>query len=1095
MIQIPETSDIRQTREYRGRALLVKAAGGASYDDALAETLKTHGVDLVRGDWSMPPEEIFSAGTADLVIIEDASRTPAGTAEALTSFLHAGGRLLTLGGPAFTETVCRTDGEWISRSGYLKKYVSALSGDSRFRILDTSDQTAVSSLRRTSNSPDNALTETVGDFGLAECKAELCVDVASLVRWEMLRCDFTNPKKGLNAIGFFAKGDRKTQTNSLYIEVSDSDTRWFALVDVTGDWAYYMLSETDFRYWSGNAEKKTQTLDMDDVKSFSIGFSFDARPIPPGHHVYSFAEPELFRADASVLPDVFPVIDCLTPAYEWYPVTNAASLTVCDSDTQPFLSEKELKVPSELVSCIPGRQGKGFESGRAARFIPLIGITDEKGLHSGYAAWINVFSGETENNGEIEGSVIGSFGAVSDDFYDAAGLSAVAETAKALLNPVFLVEGGMTENIYVASDVRTVRFGGSCVDITKSGVDAAVTAALFGEDGRELAKVSASGRDLKAAVNRIQTVSGVCEIDGACPVRAVTELTAEGKVIDRIVHNVKYWAPKPVSERKYVTVEDGCFRRGGKIVNFFGVNYMPSYGSGEPVPKNFEKYVSDPAYDRDVIHNDLLHVRDIGFNAVSVFVYVDTIRETNNILDLITQCEELGIFVDLSIRPHAYPMSHFSGEEVEELIKKLHFDEIDNIIAYDIAWEPKLGVNVEGSLRAGWDEDWRRWIDMQYGSAAHAEELWGVKAPRDAAGNLVSVPDTLLEGEAAPTAPMVAAYRRFVDDQVAKIFNEKLSYMRSFDPNHLFSFRMSVAGSPAIEPSKYTYDFQSLASTIDFMAPEGYMVNLCGAGQVLFANAYARYTNPGKPVVWKEYGAHVWSGSNFGDHHVSLARQADFYSVFLDAAFKSCTSALYCWFYAAGYRLREKTDFGVLNPDGSDRPGTAYLREYAPKFISQGKRRAAEVLIEVERDDHPSSLKGMNAAVGSRLAAAYENGQIAAFVNRRQSSENGTFFASSVLDQAVGGTGAEGQFPFRYINGQILSVSCSDGVATVVFVNTGHAAWDAGLVSLVSSDGAPLAVISSVIPYLGVSSVSFFASSVPSGLRFAIGDVLFGYRY
>ena len=50
---------------------------------------------------------------------------------------------------------------------------------------------------------------------------------------------------------------------------------------------------------------------------------------------------------------------------------------------------------------------------------------------------------------------------------------------------------------------------------------------------------------------------------------------------------VNFWEPEPEKDRRYVTVEDGYFKIDGEIVNFFGVNYMPTSGISEQYGSNF----------------------------------------------------------------------------------------------------------------------------------------------------------------------------------------------------------------------------------------------------------------------------------------------------------------------------------------------------------------------------------------------------------------------------------------------------------------------------------------------------------------------------
>jgi hypothetical protein len=288
-----------------------------------------------------------------------------------------------------------------------------------------------------------------------------------------------------------------------------------------------------------------------------------------------------------------------------------------------------------------------------------------------------------------------------------------------------------------------------------------------------------------------------------------------------------------------------------------------------------------------------------------------------------------------------------------------------------------------------------------------------------------------------------------------------------------------------------------------FMEPEGYSLNASdeAALQIAFANAYARYTQPESPVVWKEYGRHCWTGMPDGNFHPDsqlLQSQADYYAYTLDYCLNAYTSGMFCWFYAGGFRIGENSDYGILNPDGSDRPVTALLREYAPKFIGQGERKGV-VEITVERDDYVGGLYGMFDAVKGQLAQAYRQGKCVTFINKQQENADTYTYADELLDYAVGGAKAGESYPLRYVGGQIMQIEFEGNVAKITVCNTKQSTWRAGTVSIVSTEDSAVKLNASIdkeLGYLEETTVTVPVSG--SGklvLRFEIDGHAFGMRY
>jgi hypothetical protein len=274
--------------------------------------------------------------------------------------------------------------------------------------------------------------------------------------------------------------------------------------------------------------------------------------------------------------------------------------------------------------------------------------------------------------------------------------------------------------------------------------------------------------------------------------------------------------------------------------------------------------------------------------------------------------------------------------------------------------------------------------------------------------------------------------------------------------------------------------------------------------QVMFANAYARYTKPDAPVVWKEFGKSAWAyrdDGNFYQSEAKLADVANYYEYVLNYCYESYTSGMFCWWSIAGYRLNEDSDYGVINPDGSDRGEiTALLREYAPKFINQGERKDT-VYIEVERDDHVGGLFGMYESVKDELAAAYKSGKSVTFVDKSQNANHSYAYADTLLTEYVADAKtASGTAPLRYVNGIVKSFDVvTEGgktYAEVTICNTKQSIWRAGTVSLVSTDASDVAIdhtIDEQVDYLEDVTLKFEIKGTGDvALRFEIGGIAFG---
>ena len=1108
-LSIPETLNVKETYTMPSTVTLYQTKDSVTYTKALTSQLIASNLAVNTYGPDDDPKKVFNTDSTDLVIVAGADTFTTDAIDALESYLQKQGRVLFLGGPAFSNVLYELDGDWYNRSDYAHTLLDYVDEDDTEILLNFSDENFVRKHTRSTSHLNNAYEATVDDYGLDDgSDGQLYHYVDRMENWDMLHFSGLNVKgEGYNAIGFYAKPDNDA-THSFIFEIKDiHGARWYSTVALSSnDWAYYILTPSDFTWWKDGAQPKGDVPDFSDIGSVQIGFANSFVGLGVGSYAYYVSDVTLFTTERTLpMTATAFAVDGLSPMYEQYPITNAASLLTCENQT--FISERDYVVPSSLLSCHPGRTGTGFDKKTNNRFIPLIRVTDEKGLHSGYAAWIHLLTSVNGKNGKLEGAMVGTFGAMSDDFYNAAGLAAVAEVAGAMCGKAYIVDGGTTEHIYVTEDTESITAGVTYVTYG----DTVPLAQIELYEGDKLLSTTLSNKTApKRVKNNILTLSTQHAIKDGKPDRAVVTLSVDDKVVDTIVQDISYWEAKPESERSYVYMEDGYFKKDGKIVNMFGVNYMPSYGVAEPDGTLFEHYISDASYDPEVIMYDLQHIKDIGMNAVSIFCYYDHVKNCNNILDLVNKCEQMGLYVDLSIRPVAYPMrSNYSYDQVKTLVQRLHFHENDTVVAYDIAWEPRIGDNYEENGmyigRQRWEDEWLQWINDNYGSVKAAQDAWGCWVSTSKNGASLVTNDHI-DSNSHNYRKMVAAYYAFIDEVVAADMQVHMPAMQALSPNQLFSFRMSMSGSclrGGYKPSAMCFDFQSLASTMAFMEPEGYGLGLSDEAdlQIMLANAYARYVKPDAPVVWKEYGRHVWKGTpdgNFDTNSALLDTQADYYRYALDYCLTAYTSGMYCWYYAGGFRVGENSDYGILNPDGSDRPVTKLLREYAPKFINQGERKNV-VEIVVERDDHYGGIFGMFEATKSKLAAAYKAGNPATILNKQQTSATEYAYADTLLDYAVANAKAGEKYPLRYVGGQIMQIEFEGNVAKITVCNTKQSVWRAGTVSVVSTDDSkvPMRVtIDQELGYLEQTTIEVpVAGSGKLSLRFEIDGHPFGIRY
>ena len=190
---------------------------------------------------------------------------------------------------------------------------------------------------------------------------------------------------------------------------------------------------------------------------------------------------------------------------------------------------------------------------------------------------------------------------------------------------------------------------------------------------------------------------------------------------------------------------------------------------------------------------------------------------------------------------------------------------------------------------------------------------------------------------------------------------------------------MNIAGDPtARDANNLAYDFWGLrGGAVDIFEPEAYgrIGDYEWVKPGRFTVSYARLCDPNKPLVWAEMGVSVWDSSTESASKQKLEFQAQFVRDFYRMMRESGSDGIFFWWYPGGYRVNEMSDFGILNPDGTDRPVTKAIREEGPKFVSAPKPPKPDVMIAIDRDKDARGLFGVYEKVKDEYWKAIEAGK------------------------------------------------------------------------------------------------------------------------
>ena len=997
---------------------------------------------------------ILDPARAPLLILPDASALPMDALPSIVKYLQRGGDLFACNTP-MAETLLLQDGDgWVT----LEAYGAAHAGElMEHTLYDFSGDAPLDGWRRNTNDPSTPVTYAVGKDGPGNA---LHVSMDKLTNWETYIAPAREAyfPEGDTLTVFWAKGG--LNTTELAIEWSERDSsRWIATVPLTDQWRQYVLQPSDFLFWESVPVRKGTVFNPAEAAQVSFGLARSHVNVRGEEQDYWLGP--IGTASRTPLHEklltkpVIPRLETLCPAYKFYPVSDVARAFVPEDHTYP--KPGVVPLPQSFQCMHPRPSAAGFEKGRDWRWQSLLEAESENGDWRGTFATLYVNAGEAYN-----GSLWASVAVADPAWYGEESVSiALAESLSRMHDGLFLLDGGAGHFTYSEGQERVC--GATLVNC---GNETRLLDVLLGIDASGDSWESLSG----ATVNPGEMLRVEETVTGGPAVGIATAVILDGEdVLDKASHAVHTW--KASTEPSFITIENGDFMLGSQRWRPHGVNYMPSSGIGTEDQAYFEYWLGAQAYDPVIIERDLRRVKDMGMNAISVFIYRESM-EAQNLLDLLRICDELDLYVNLSLRPGT-PLD-FRWNEMRELIDYYHLPEQHRVFALDLAWEPMFP---EHENRVRWDAEWRDWVVERYGSIENAIGDWGFEPPRDAKGELTN-PRGYMATTDGEWRVYVAAYRRFLDTLLYKYYRAAYDQVRALDPHHAISFRMTEAGNPTFNWEKrIPYDYPYLAAAVDILEPEAY--GRIGDWEKVkpgwFEFEYARWAAPQLPFMWAEAGVHVWSRSAMTQTPELLDFQAQYYRDLYRMFISSASDGVFFWWYPGGYRVNEQSDYGIINCDGTDRPVTKVIRENAKAFINGPDAPEITQWITIDRDLHPTGINGIYEANKEAFWSAIDAGEVPGF----RTEATGTDSTNCPLI-AVGNVPYDGENPPKYLDGffdkvEVMNsngewVELDDGgevmVTTgeraslrVTFVNLGEATWRAnaggepGTVSVLMREG------------------------------------------
>ena len=1015
-------------------------------------------------------------GDGSTLILPDSVSFPAEAKAPLLAFLKNGNHLIAISGPSFSKMLVNADGKWVTRDDAKE----ALANAQGTKIIDfTTD--FVTNWTRATGSPQNP-TEYKIEAPISEYQPSyLHAKISKLDNWDNLGSPaLSNPFGSDKTVTTFAaKGGPNTP--ELVIEWKEKDgTRWMGVVKLTTEWKRYALTPSDFRFWpDGSPAGRGGANDRfkpENASIFTVGLSdgISAQKMKIAH--------EFWISDVCAVKDQYagidytsPIIESISPQYKTYPLTAVDVKAV--GDDKPFFKD------ADASASIQRSLGYGSDSVRKARQIPMFCAYDKNGEKRGIVGHLYV-----NTLGDYAGSIWGYLGISGKDIAKNpdAVIQIIISMLKRIDNGVFLSNAGTEFFAYKAGE--TIKTGAYITDFKDNPFSAEIHSVIEskGKEVKVLSKkldnVSFKKNDpLQVSFNAGELSNGIYTVK--------TSIFVDGKKLDEISHEFQVIQYGRLTNKNTVTRDGADFMLNGKKWYPLGMNYWPRYSVGQEPSDYWLHWFSPEQYDPEMIEEDLQLANKLKMNLFSI--QYGNVNQGRPLMDFLARAERYGIKVNVFM-PGVHPLSQ-DFKTADAMITAANIAGSPAFFAYDLGWEVNIGPY---SARQPFDSSWQRWVINQYGSIESAQKDWKYKAEQSK-GIITGPSDKQLMND-GEWRIYVAAYRRFWDDEISKRYMQVRQNIRKLDKVHLMGARSGYGGTGSVWiADRMPFDLLSGAKHLDFISPEAYNIGGDRRGFLIggFNAAYGRHFSGNKPIYWAEYGSALFYNiepSNFKNEYTDeqYERERAYYEGLVRMSMDTFSNGSAGWWWPGGMRVDEKSDFGVINPDGTPRPAAIAISKLADEFYKPRTVPEPNEFIEVDRDKYVTGYAGVFGELSGKYVDILDKGRIPGV----KTPGSGTTSMNVPLI-AVGNLPYNGSNPMKFINSEFNWVKINGKIVNdneiveveqgkPVYIeasigNTGEAKWIAsssssdGIVHLlVSGDGInkQLSLISDV-PFLSDGSV------------------------
>ena len=963
-------------------ALILSDPSLPSYDNSVVKTLSR----VLQGAGYAPAvvtvDELLRPGSLDecrLLVTPGCRALPGELIPPVMSYLKRGGGLFAMGAPAWDSLLLKdASGRWVTPD----QIGSSHALEPPENVLLTFPERSLAWEVSTDHPESSSSFETVQVSFNGRSSRAAHVKISNLSGWNTFAPPVGTKQKfpdGMTDTVFSARGGPRTRSISIEWEEKDG-SRWIAAIPLGQTWRQYRLVPSDFKAWQNSAERTAQGFHPQNALRCHVGMAFTHTGTIGGAHEFWISEigashPLADTASASAAYAV-PILDTLAPKYKFFNIHGSVKLQSDPGQVYGRLTSTPFS--GELLSTSPRPAGSGFMKGRKWRWIPILQANDSKtGEWRGTPITLMLHS--VKSDFPAGAWLVSSISEPS--FYQRAKVQQFLQSVLTKMrNGLFLMDTGA--EFYTYTTGQPIRYGCSVMRTAGAKEDSA---------RREIRTTIAPCKGGKSKVDILPLQN--LQIDPAIATWKATypwpaggyrlswELIENGNVIDRLQHTISHY-DLPATKQYVTRSSDGHFLLNGKRWRINGINYMPSSGIAQEDGQIFEQWLSKEAYDPEVIDRDLDHVVKLGMNAVSVFVYRESL-DSQNLIDYLMRCRARNLKVNLSLRPGMLDFLNKGGDNPLQgaldnfttMVRRFKLGNDDTIFAYETAWEPAFGNQ---QARLIMDPAWRTWVTKHYNGEENAEKAWGVPAPRNAKGELTNPPDIYFSGDKREAVKIAADYRSFLDEWLDSTYGAATKAIKSLAPRQMVSFRMASAGNPSDDQrSGLPYQFEGLTRAVDFLSPECYgrVGSVAGDQGIRFEAAYARAVGKNMPVIWAETGVSAWDMASSTSDPANLDYQGTYIDTFYRIARESDVDGLFFWWYPGGYRTGENSDYGIINADGTYRPSTLAILKQGRAFLTDPPKPAPDVFLPYTRSEYPDGVHGIFSNLKDQFFGAIKAGK------------------------------------------------------------------------------------------------------------------------